>query len=125
MLILYIFLVSKPKNCWFQFVSTAPTWRDIFLLVLFKEIFSEFLSASFELLITLVEDVCMRVKLLQSRLTLCDPMDCSPPGSSVQGILWEGILEWVAMPVSRESSQSRDRTLISYVSSFGRWVLYH
>ena len=34
-------------------------------------------------------------KSLQSCLTLCDPMDCSPPGSSVHGILQEGILEWV------------------------------
>ena len=37
-------------------------------------------------------------------LTLCDPMDCSPPGSSVHGILQARILEWVAMPSSRGSS---------------------
>ena len=37
-------------------------------------------------------------KLLQSCLTLCDPMDHSPPGSSVHGILKAGILEWVAIP---------------------------
>ena len=37
-------------------------------------------------------------------LTLCDPMDCSPPGSSVHGILQSRILEWVAMPFSRGSS---------------------
>ena len=37
----------------------------------------------------------MRAKLLQSCLTLCDPMDRSPPGSSVQGILQARILEWV------------------------------
>ena len=37
----------------------------------------------------------------QSCLTLCDPMDCSPPGSSVYGILQARILEWVAMPSSR------------------------
>ena len=40
----------------------------------------------------------MGAKLLQSCLTLCDPMDCSPPGSSVHGILHAIILEWVAMP---------------------------
>ena len=39
-------------------------------------------------------------KLLQSCLTLCHPMDCSPPGSSVHGILQARILEWVAMPLS-------------------------
>ena len=43
-------------------------------------------------------------KLLQSCLTVCDPMDCSPPGSSVHGILQSSILEWTAMPSSRGSS---------------------
>ena len=40
--------------------------------------------------------------------SLCDPMDCSPPGSSVHGILQARVLEWVAMPFSRRSSQPRD-----------------
>ena len=39
--------------------------------------------------------------------TLCDPMDCSPPGSSVHGILQAGIVEWVAMPSSRGPSGPR------------------
>ena len=54
--------------------------------------------------------VCVRAcaKSLQSFLTLCDPMDCSLPGSSVSGILQARILEWVAMPFSRASSQPRD-----------------
>ena len=42
----------------------------------------------------------MFAKSLQSRPTLCDPMDCRPPGSSVHGILQARILEWVAMPSS-------------------------
>ena len=46
--------------------------------------------------------------LTQSYPTLCNPMDCSPPGSSVHGILQARILEWVAMPSSRGSSQPRD-----------------
>ena len=50
--------------------------------------------------------VCMHAKLLQSCLILCDPMDCSLPGSSVLGILQARILEWVAMPSSRGSSDS-------------------
>ena len=45
----------------------------------------------------------------QSYLTLCDPTDCSPPGSSVHGILQARILEWVDMPSSRASSQPRDQ----------------
>ena len=42
--------------------------------------------------------------------TLCDPMDCSPPGSSVHGVLQARILQWVAMPSSQGSSQPRDQT---------------
>ena len=49
----------------------------------------------------------------QSCPTLCDPTDCSPPGSSVHGVSQARILEWVAMPSSRESSQPRDRTCVS------------
>ena len=40
----------------------------------------------------------MRVKSLQSCLTLCDPMDCDPPGSSVYGIVQARILEWLLFP---------------------------
>ena len=58
-------------------------------------------------------------------LTLCDPMDCGPPGSSVYGILQARILEWVAMVSSRGSSQPRDESYVSYISCIGRWVLYH
>ena len=57
--------------------------------------------------------------------TLCDPMDCSPPGSSVRGIFQTRILEWVAMPSSRGSSRSRDGTGVSCVSCIGRRSLYH
>ena len=52
--------------------------------------------------------------------TLCDPMDCSPLGSSVHGILQARIREWVAMPSSRGSSQPRDQTWVSHVSCIGR-----
>ena len=61
---------------------------------------------------------------LPSCLTLCDPMDCSPPGSSVYGTLQTKILECVAMPSSRGSSQPRDQTHVSYVSCIGRRFLY-
>ena len=49
----------------------------------------------------------------QSCPTLCDPVDCSPPGSSVRGILQARILEWVAIPFSKGSSWPRDRTRVS------------
>ena len=57
-------------------------------------------------------------------LTLCDPMDCSPLGSSVHGILQARILQWVAISSSRGSSWPRDQTHISCVSCIGKWILY-
>ena len=47
-------------------------------------------------------DMKVKVLVAQSCLTLCNPMDCSPPGSSVHGILQARILERVAMPLSRD-----------------------
>ena len=55
----------------------------------------------------------MKVLVPQSCLTLYDPMDCSPPVSSVHGILQARILEWVAILFSRGFSQPRDQTLVS------------
>ena len=46
-------------------------------------------------------------------LTLCNPMDYSLPGSSVHGVLQARILEWLAVPFSKGSSQPRDQTLVS------------
>ena len=60
---------------------------------------------------------CMCAESLHSCLTLCDPMDCSPLGSSVHEILQARILEW-GRPFlfSRGSSQHRDRICVSCVS---------
>ena len=52
----------------------------------------------------------------QSCLILCDSVDCSPPGSSVHGILQARILEWVAIPFSRGSFQPRDQTWVSHTA---------
>ena len=59
----------------------------------------------------------MKVKVLVTQLcpTLCDSMDYSPPGSSVHGILQPRIVEWVAIPFSRGSSQPRDQTQVSHI----------
>ena len=69
--------------------------------------------------------VCMHAKSFQWCPTLCEPMDCSPPDSSVHGILQARILEWVAVPSSRGFSQPSDGTCVSYVSCIVRRVLYH
>ena len=51
--------------------------------------------------------ICLLSEVAQSCLTLCDPMNCSLPGSSVHGILQAVVLEWIAISFSRGSSQSR------------------
>ena len=61
-------------------------------------------------------------EVVQSYLTLCNPVDCSLPVSSVHGILQARILEWVAIAFSRGSSRLRDGT---QVSGMGGWILYH
>ena len=58
-------------------------------------------------------------------VTLCNPMDCSPPGSSVHEILQTRILEWVAISSSRGSSWPRDQTYVFYIPFTGRQILYH
>ena len=67
----------------------------------------------------------VRLKRANRNFSNLTPMDCSPPGSPVHGILQARILEWAAIPFSRGSSQPRDRICISYVSCTGKQVLYH
>ena len=64
---------------------------------------------------------CAYAKSLQSCLTLCDPVDASLPGFSVSENLEARILEWLAMPSSRGSSQPRE--LNPGLSRY-RWILY-
>ena len=68
--------------------------------------------------LTLFSVECCDVLCLiaQSYPTLCNPMDCSPSGFSVHGFLQGRILEWIAMPSSRASSQTRDRTQVSHIA---------
>ena len=57
----------------------------------------------------------------ESCLTLCNPMDCSQPGSSVHGTFQARILEWVTISFSRGSFQFKDQTCLSCI---GRQILY-
>ena len=67
------------------------------------------------------QGVC--VQLLQSCPTLCDPMNCSLPDSSVHGVLQARIPWWAAMPSSRGSFQPRDGTCVSWEScTAGRFL---
>ena len=72
---------------------------------------------------TIYIHVHVYAKSLQLCPTLCDPMDCGPPGSSINGILQARILEWVALP-SPEDLPDPGTEPVS-VSCDGGWVLYH
>ena len=74
------------------------------------------------------EEVCVCVcvcvcEVAQLCPTLCDTVDCSPPGSSLHGILQARILEWIAISFSRGSSQPRDGTWVSCIAG-RRFTLY-
>ena len=73
----------------------------------------------------IVNIIITSAKSLQFCLTLCNPMDYSPLGSSAHGTLQLKILAWVAISSSRASSWLRDQACVSYVSCTGRRVLYH
>ena len=96
-------------SCFWCFL-TPKSWK---CSVLFSR---NFFSLSFKFRSTIhLELIFMDAKSLQSCLTLCNPMDCSPLGSSVHGILQAMILERTAMPSPRGSSLPRDRTRPSSV----------
>ena len=71
---------------------------------------------------SIYHNIKVKVKVTQLCPTLCDPMDCSPPDSSVLGILQASILEWVAIPFSWGSSQPRDQTKVSCIT--GRFFFF-
>ena len=60
----------------------------------------------------------LHVWLCSVKSDSCDPTDCSPPGSSVHGVLQARILEWVTI------SSSRNRTQVSFISCIGRWIFF-
>ena len=116
-------LISSPAILRVSFFPLTHPWavlQHVFIYI------SSRLSQLWQLQMpkcSIVVYVCVSSRSVMS--DLCDPMDCSPTASSVHGILQARILEWVAMPCSRGSSQFRDWTYISYVSCIGRGVLYH
>ena len=83
----------------------------------FDNTFLHLLLLSHHLFINSFIPFYTHIPTFQLYLTLWNPMDCSPPGSSVHGIFQATILKWVAMPSSRGSSWPRDWIQVSYVSS--------
>ena len=100
-----------------------PHFRILFSLHLYRAVWSTSIEGCQLILYKSNIKNMFKMKLFSSKMcgaqspqscpTLCDPMDCSPPGSSVHGILQARILEWVAMPSSRGSSWPRDQTGVS------------
>ena len=74
---------------------------------------TSFIQLTRALMVQPYSEVCVCVCVCaQSCLTLCDPMDCGPPGSSVHGIYQARILEWVAFSFSKGAFQPRDQTCV-------------
>ena len=119
----------KRKLTYSIFSSIAWKWKSCLVSFIWCQTLHFPLPPSPPKMVTAVGIVLFTLqrlaKLFQSRPTLCNPMDCSPPGSSVHGILQARILEWVAMPSTRGSSQPRDWTQVSYISSTSRHILDH
>ena len=85
------------RDCLDRALSPFHRWNDYLIVVTVKvKVWSWQTGFTLQILPTFV-----LVKSLQSCLTLCNPVDCSLPGSSVHGILQARILEWVAMSFSR------------------------
>ena len=113
-----------------RFFTTQPLGKphltcmvDIILLAQFAKSFANFIGTNW--IVTLLPRLIRKWKkvlVAQSCWTLCDPKDGSPPGSSVHGIVQARILEWITIPVSRGSSQPRDRTQVSRI--VGRFFIF-
>ena len=106
---------------------------DLVILSTLKELVNVLVRSVKQIIITVasiygmlcfIPGACVSAKLLQYCLTLCDPMDCRLPGSSVHGILLSRTLEWVAVPSSRESSWPRDWIQVSWITDrfFTNWA---
>ena len=101
----------KEAVCYFTF------WYSLLLLILesSKTIYVELLAY-----ILMFESEKWKL----SHVRLCDHVDCSPPGSTVHGILQARVLEWVAISFSRGSSRLRDQTQVSCIAGrlFDLWA---
>ena len=112
----FIYQVGRSTSDW-QVPRTGPGMICVCFLAAHPGVFLGLRCLS---LLMVVVVMCA-----QSCPTLCNPMDCSPPGPSVRGILQARILEWVAISSSRGSSRPRDETQFLVSSCIGRWILCH
>ena len=111
-------LTRKRNERWLLNIHSKITKLKTTLATLVQNIHNNYYLFS----TSYVLDKCVLVA--QSWPTLCNPVDCSPSGSSVHGILQARILEWVAIPFSRQSPWLRAQTLVSciMVRFFNVWT---
>ena len=114
------------KDCTHKF--SLRSVRNIVLACVHQT--SKFYGMSKEMSPTVYQDQNLKQEVkwsevAQSCPTLCNAMDCSPPGSLVHGIFQAWILEWVAISFFRGSPWSRAWTCVFCFSFIGKWVLYH
>ena len=97
-----------------EILPFAVTWMDLVIIIL-----SEVRQRKANMISLHSES-----EVTQLCPTLCDPMDCSLPSSSIHGILQARILEWIAISFSRGSSRPRDRTQVSHIGGrcFNLWA---
>ena len=108
-----ILFLKNQQICIFKFIYNWPLNNMLLNSAspLIRWFFSVNIVPVFSLCVCVCVCVCMCVRVCaQSCLNLCNPMNCSLPGSSVHGIFQARILEWVAISYSSRSSQPRDRT---------------
>ena len=120
---LYLKLPLRAPNCLLilpgMLLPQISIWLIPYLLVLpaqtvlIKEVFHIYPIKEKPHLLSFFTLTESESEVAQSCLTLCDPMDFSPPGSSNHGILQARVLEWVAISFSRGSSWLRDQTQVS------------
>ena len=100
------FLSLDLLSCFYLWVcSFHQIWED-----------SNFCCFKYFSFSALSSSLKVKVLVTQSCPTLCNPMDCSPPGSCVHGILQARILEWIAIPFSSRSFQPRDWSGVSCIA---------
>ena len=117
---------AQPPSCWPSvFICRRPSGSPLGCFIHYSSHWftSQRLQLTWLLfLVFLNHPCCCLSSVTQSCLTLCNPMDCSLPGSSVHGITPARIWKWVAISFPRGSSQPRDQTNIPCI---GKWILHH
>ena len=112
----YIYVSSFPcSTCWRDCLFSIVYSCLICHIIMYYRCMALFLAS-----VLCSTNLCLCVHVCaQSCLTLWDPMDCSPPGSSVHGMFQARILEWFSISHSKGSSRPRDQTHVSWVSCIG------